>query len=57
MGGAELHGLLTLGLNWIDRPDLLRSGELCALNRVGANATDADDSNDIAGADLARVHS
>jgi len=41
MRRTKLHCLLALGLDRVDRPDLLRTGELRTLDGVGANAAHA----------------
>jgi hypothetical protein len=55
VGGAELHGLLTLELDRVDRPDLLGTGELGPLDRVRPDAADADHGDDVAGRHVGRV--
>ena len=55
MGGAELHGLLPLVLDRVDGEDVLGAGQPGALDRVGADAADADHDDGVAGLHVGRV--
>ena len=47
--GAELHRLLPLVLQRVDRDDVLRAGVARALHGVDADAADAEDDHRVAG--------
>jgi hypothetical protein len=55
VGGAELLGGLPLELHRVDGEDPLGAGEAGALHGGGAEATDADDGDVVAGVDLGGV--
>ena len=55
MGGAELHGVLPLELQRVDRDDVARARERRALDRVDADAADPVDHGRVARPDAARV--
>ena len=55
MRGAELHGLLALVLQRVDRDEVLRAGEAGALHGVDADAADAGDDDRLTGLHVGRV--
>src|SRR5690242_12492905 len=56
VGGAEFHGLLALVLQRVDGDDVLGAGVAGALDRVDADAADAEDRHRVAGGDVRGVH-
>ena len=56
MRGAELHGVLPLELQRVDRDDIARARERRALDRVDPDAADPVDHGRVAGPHAARVH-
>src|SRR5690348_11119264 len=56
VGGAEFHRLLALVLQRVDGDNVLRAGVAGTLDRVDADAADAEDRHRVAGSDVRGVH-